>query len=351
MRGGITFSNRWGWIGLIKDKVEWGVNHFGSNIFSGRTPSFAMIYLQLKPARWIELNYFHGWLISEVIDSSRSYYTPIGDYRAAYVPKYIAANLITVTPFRGISVSVGNSIVYSDIPVQPAYLIPVMFYKSIDHTINHGIDNQNSQMFATLSLRRIKHLHLYGNVFIDEFSIKRITDPYSYNFMSYKGGITLTDWPFRSFQAGTEYTISYPITYKHRVPSITFETNKYNLGHYMRDNSKDLWLWLILRPAPFLSVKVTYNRAIHYNEYPYLTGFSYAKSPAFKNKTWSREATQVKVNYEWSFNSNLFISYEISNIRGYAADGKTAEYYLTRYTSPLFQGNKNLLSAGINLGY
>jgi hypothetical protein len=73
--------------------------------------------------------------------------------------------------------------------VHPAYLIPVMFYKSIDHTVNQGIDNQNSQMFLDISSRNLKNVHLYGTLYIDELKIDRITDPNTHNFWSVKGGV------------------------------------------------------------------------------------------------------------------------------------------------------------------
>ena len=64
-RGGIKYSWNWGSIGLVKDNVIWGDNYHGSNILSGRTPSFPMLTLHLKPAKWFEMQYFHGWLWSD----------------------------------------------------------------------------------------------------------------------------------------------------------------------------------------------------------------------------------------------------------------------------------------------
>ena len=48
MRGGLTYSWKWGSFGAVKDHFEWGNNYNGANIFSGRTPSFAHIKLNLK---------------------------------------------------------------------------------------------------------------------------------------------------------------------------------------------------------------------------------------------------------------------------------------------------------------
>ncbi|MEP7168401.1 MAG: hypothetical protein ABI855_03450, partial [Bacteroidota bacterium] len=42
-RGGIVYSSKWGYLGIVKDHFVWGNNYNGSNIFSGRTPSFAQI--------------------------------------------------------------------------------------------------------------------------------------------------------------------------------------------------------------------------------------------------------------------------------------------------------------------
>jgi hypothetical protein len=69
-KGGISLYTWWGSIGLIKDNIVWGDSYNSSNIISGRAPSFPMLTLNLKPVRWLEFNYIHGWLVSNVIDSS-----------------------------------------------------------------------------------------------------------------------------------------------------------------------------------------------------------------------------------------------------------------------------------------
>ncbi len=350
MRGGITYSFKYGSIGIVKDHVTWGEGYNGSNIFSGHTPSFPMITLRLKPAKWIELNYFHGWLVSEVIDSSRSYYTTNGDFRGIYVPKYIAANMLTLRPWRGINVSAGNSIVYSDMPVQLGYLIPLMFYKSLDHTINHGIDNQNSQMFASVSIRRIKNLHLFLNYFIDDFSVTRINNPDRHNFTSLKAGYASFNFLIPNIFTGFEYTRTNPVTFKHRVPSTSFETNKYNLGHYLRDNSEEFFAWIKWKPFAHFSMDANYCHALHYNEYAYTNGNTAERYPPLNDKTWSREAWTFTASYAWGLHARIFAELCFSNIRGYEADGQSGQYYLDRFTPQWLHGRKTLITAGIFTG-
>lgn len=351
MRGGINYSWNWGSIGVAKDHLQWGTNYNGANIFTGQQPSFGMIKLQLSPVPWLDFNYYHGWLVSEVIDSSRSYTTSNGDWRAVYRDKYIAANMYTFKPFKNFHFSVGNSIVYSDVNPQLVYLIPFLFYKSVDHTINHNIDNQNSQMFGDFSFRMIKHLHLYGTIFIDEFSISRIGDDKKSNFYGYKLGSKLNNWPVKNTYITFEYTKTNPITYKHRVPTLTYESNKHNLGHYLHDNSKEIYVNLGVKPMRGLNIEVSYLNAKHGNEYQYTDGNEAVLLPFMESVTWSNESYSLKIFYEFISEAYLYFNFTASNIQGYDVDGQNAQYYLDLFTPKTLQGKNNTFTLGFNIGF
>lgn len=353
-RGGLMASWRWGAIGVVKDHNEWGNNYYGSNILSGRTPSFAQVKLQLTPVRWFDFNYFHGWLVSEVVDSSRSYWD--GDrYRVVFYPKYIAANMFTFRPVRHLAVSVGNSIIYSDMNVHVAYLVPFLFFKSVDHTLNAtnsaGYTGQNSQLFVDISSRNIKNLHLFLSVFVDEFSIKRVTDPGRFNFLSWKGGFRLSNWPLKNVILTSEYTYTSPATYQHNISTTTFESNLYNLGHYLRANSQDLWVEIACKPLRGLTVSATYNRAVHFNDYEYRT-ISYIDTvPVMQDLTWRKTEIGLTGRYEFLNNAYVFAGVTFSNIEGFEADGQPAEYYLDRFTPAYLQGKQTTFRAGFNIGF
>ncbi len=175
--------------------------------------------------------------------------------REVFRPKYIAANMFTITPWKRLDISFGNSIIYSDMGVHPAYLIPFMFYKSIDHTLNQGIDNQNSQMFVDISTRQIRHLHLYGTLYIDELKTERLTDKKTHNFWSAKLGIKESNLLVNNLSINVEYSMSRPITYQHRVPTLTYESNNYNMGYYLRDNSREIYISVEYKPIRGLHLK------------------------------------------------------------------------------------------------
>jgi hypothetical protein len=351
MRGGISWAWKWGYLALIKDHFSWGSGYNGSNILSGRTPSFAHIRLNIKPASWVELNYIHGWLVSEVIDSSRSYLTPQGKYRAVYRNKYLASNFITITPWKYLNFSFGNSIIYSDNTIQPAYLIPLMFYKSIDHTLSHGIENQNSQMFFDLSIRNIKHVHLYGSVFIDDWKTSRITSATEHNLVSWKGGLRLSNWPLPGLSLTTEYTRSNPVVYKHKIPDLTYASNRYNLGHYLGDNSEELYILLSYKPIRGLELSLSWMDAIHGNEYAYNSGNEATSYPVLKDITWHNRSLDMNARYQLFENAYVFGEILFSNITSADVDLNSSQYYLDLYTPAFFQGKQITLSGGFAFGF
>jgi hypothetical protein len=350
MRGGLILNWKWGRIGFVKDHVQWGDNNFGGLIFSGQTPSFPMITLNARPFKWLTLDYIHGWLISEVIDSSSSYYSQPGWFRGVYQPKYIAANMLSFRPWKQLNISIGNSIIYSDVPVQLVYLLPVLFYKSVDHTLNHGIDNENSQMFLNISSRNIKHLHLYGSVFIDEFSIKRITDPDRYNFFGYKLGASLSNWPVKDLALDLESTIIYPMVYKHRVASLTYASNKYNLGYFMGANSMDFHIRLRYNPLYFLFTEVHYEYAVHGVDYEYINNVNLDRHSLVSQKVWDRQVVSARLTYMPVIGIKLFFEAMYSKIYGYDAEGKTSIEYLNQFSPEVDHGKNLFLNFGLHLG-
>ncbi len=354
MRGGISASWNWGAVFFEKNHVLWGDNYNGANIFSGQTPSFPMLRLHLNPAKWLEFDYFHGWLNSMVVDSMRTYTPYEGSLiKEVYRKKYVAANMYTLKILPRLNISIGNSVVYDDENVNPGYLIPFFFYKSVVHTQTSGLKhNHNSAMFLNISSRQIKHLHVYGSFFIDEFSKTRIGDDERNNFTSTKAGAKLSNWPIRNVSITGEYTYTYPMTYQHRTPTTTFESNNYNLGHYLRSNARELFLAINIQPYKGLMLGVSYTKAENGNEYPYLYGTgSVDDKPFMKDITWSNETTAINAKYLLYNNFSIFAEVYYMNIHGYNVDGITAQQYLDMFSPTLFHGKTTTFSFGFQMGF
>ncbi|MFA5045615.1 MAG: hypothetical protein WC542_06775 [Paludibacter sp.] len=369
-RGGIKYAWNWGSVGLIKDNVVWGDNYHGSNILSGRAPSFPMLTLHLKPAKWFEMEYIHGWLVSNVLDSTRYYMDNVNEKHYRMANKFIAANLFTFTPIPKLNLSVGNSIIYAEANIQVAYLIPIAFYKSEDHTMTKGLglENQNSQVFFNFSSRNIKHLHLFTSVYLDEVDFSRFLPGSSQkNPVSYKLGANLSNFPIQNLSLTGEFTRTNIINYKHSIPALTWASNGYNLGSYLSDNSQEIYLALKYKPIRGLDLNLSFMDAKHGNEYDYLrrnaAGADAIKKiisqPVLGEITWSNQTIAFNAEYEVFNNAYAIINIGYSDIKGYdltstPIDGevrKTAQGYLDMFTPAYLQGKNTTVTVGFSFGF
>ncbi len=347
MRGGIGYSWDWGSISMVKDHVEWGTNYHGANILSSKAPSYAQLKLHLKPVKWFDFNYMHGWLVSNVIDSSRSYTTANGNRRDVMHPKYIAANMFSLIPFEKVYFSFGNSIIYSDMSPNPGYMIPFMFFKSVDHWLNStdkaGIAvGQNSQMFLNLSVKRFKHFNLYATVFFDELKIGRIKKKGEYNPIGYKVGVKNSNGILKNLSVIAEFTHTRPIVYEHYISTTTFQSNGYNIGHYLRSNSDELYFSIAYKPLARLLLKGEYTKARHGRSYEYIKGSIAVTYPFMQEVRWTNEVIALNASYEFAFNSYLRLTYQFNNATG--EDVKL-------FTPDFYQGKNRTFSFGFNLGF
>ena len=369
IRAGIKAYSWWGSIGLVKDNLQWGDSYHSANIFSGRAPSFPMIELKLKPCSWFRLDYIHGWLVSNVIDSTNYFveeqYTD-STARVHYRPKnkFIAANMLTFTPVRGLDLSIGNSIVYSENNVQAAYFIPIAFYKSLDHLQTKGlaIENQNSQLFFNISTRNLRHTHFYVSVFVDEvkFSRFKLSNPEN-NPISWKVGGVLSNWPIKNLTLNAEYTRTNILNYTHSIDVLTWTSNSYNLGHYLGDNADELYVALTYKPIRSLTLKLHYVMANKYNEYKYVRNgvTSVIAQKPFDERVWRSDEVKLHAVYEVVNNAYAFVDLGVSSVRGFTPESEAilgemrldAQGYLKRYTPAFYWGENVTLKMGFSFYY
>lgn len=345
-RGGVSYDFGIGSIGLVKDHFIWGSNYNGSAILSGRTQSFPRLNFEIKPVEWFEFRYIHGWLNSQVVDSTRSFNVSNAygtDFRRVYHGKYIAANLFTFRPLKKLHISFGNSIIYDYNNANPAYFIPIMFYKAMDHQLSAGISNMNSQMFFDISARPFKFFHFYSSLFVDEVAVKRITDPDNHNFYSFKVGSHISNLLPNTY-AGFEYTNSNALIFRHNVPTLTFETNSFNMGHYLEDNAKEIFFQLGYRPIRNMDLNISWCRAEKGPDHTLLATMPRESIEPFTPVVW--ESDEIAINLSWQIINDIYIrlGYSLRNITGEQA-------YLDMWTPKFQQGKTGTINFGMNIGW
>ena len=381
-RGGISLYAWWGSIGVQRERIQWGDAQHASNILSAHNPAVPMVTLQLTPCKWFQFDYFHAWLPSNVMDSTY-YYSERereGVTQREYRPanKFMAANMFTFMPIKYIQFSIGNSIVYAERNVQAAYFIPIAFFKSLDHLMTKGLgsENQNSQAFATITVRPTDHLRLYGSFFLDEFKFARLkkSNP-EHNPVSYLVGFNWSGWPVKGLSLRGEFMRSYIACYTHSIAVLDYTSNSYKMGHYMGDNAQSIFVELAYRPVRGLRLVLNYTNDTKYNSYDYIRkniGAIIAQKP-FAEKIWRNDEINFRAVYEVFNNCYAHVDFSYNNTRAYApksarvagedrgwnADGTSQElsgdalvnYYLNKYTPVYLQGKNFTVTCGLSFGF
>lgn len=272
-RGAITYEDKAYSISVGKDWFNWGSGYHSRLILSDKAPSFPYVRLDLHPVDWLHFYYIHGWLNSRVDDSSRSYPTQIKlndstyEWRVVERDKYIAAHILEVRPWQGVRVSLGESIIYSDGSPKLGFLIPVVFFRLVDHYYEGAQNNSrggNGQIFSDLSVSVIKNYNFYLTLFIDEFSLTQFLKGQTGRNQS---GFTIGGSAYEPLQIDNlmiraEYTRILPWVYSNFIQAQTFTSSNYLLGHYIGQNSDQIYLQADYRFRPNLVLRgsFTYTR-------------------------------------------------------------------------------------------
>jgi len=243
-KGIIATDWNWGSFAIGKEFMEWGYAENGLIVLSQKAPSFPFIRLDINPIDWLGFNYFHGWLSSDVVDSSSFYYIQTGSQSFSFRKKFIASHTLFIRPTKGLKLSIGESIIYSD-ELEFIYLIPVMFFRLADHYLSRQNNRagSNSQIFFSVSSRdHIPNTHLYGTFFIDELTINGLFDPEKErNQVGLTMGASVVDLPIDNLTLTAEYSKLYPFVYDHANQTQTFENLSYVMGHWMGNNADQIY--------------------------------------------------------------------------------------------------------------
>lgn len=238
----MTYAWKWGEVGIAKDNLQWGSGERGQLIFSTKAPSFPLLKLKVSPSSWFDFMYIYGFLQSDIVDSS-TIRDNSNSSRLHYsqVPKYIASHLFTFRPLSNLSLSLGESVVYSD-RIEPIYLIPIIPFRVSDHYVMNQNDNEggNAQVFADFKYKSpwLKAM-FYSSIYIDEMSFSSLfrysaDDPTEEGYIF---GVNVLDLVFLGSKLTVEYTKISPYVYMHSDNAQTYANYTYQLGHWIGSNS------------------------------------------------------------------------------------------------------------------
>lgn len=306
LRGNITYSWNNGSLTAGKDQLLWGYGEKGRIILSDKAPAYPFIRLDYQPLKWLSFNYSHAWLQSGIIDSARTYAkgnTIFGENRELYILKFMASHSLNFFPTKGLALSLGESMVYSD-RLDAGYLFPLMFFKAYDHYASRYkiTTGSNGQFFFQASSRdHIPKTHLYGTLFIDEIRLSEVFNSQkSRNQVGFNAGIAITDVLVPYLTLGFEYTRINPFVYNNLIPAQTYTSQNSMLGDWMGSNADRSLAYIKYTPAPRLKTTVQVQQTRKGSEGTLNDQyFSEPQPPFLFNLQMNTTEFQVRVSYEW----------------------------------------------------
>jgi hypothetical protein len=267
IRANINYSFKKGNISFGKDNIVWGYGENSNIVLSNKVPSYPYLRLDYRPLKWLNFNYTHAWLNSNIADSSLSYFTNTGridnDFRLVFVEKYLATHSIEVEAMKGLNIAIGESIIYSD-KMDPGFLIPINLFKFYDNNrSNYLIEaGSNGQYFLSISSRnQIKNTHLYSTLFIDEIKVSSMFNKTeSRNQIGFNLGGSITDLFIPYLTIGAEYTRVNPFVYTNLIQAQTYSSYNYSLGDWMGNNFDKSILFAKYTPIAKLKLVARYQK-------------------------------------------------------------------------------------------
>jgi hypothetical protein len=314
IRANLNYRFKNGNISVGKDNMIWGYGENGNIVLSNKVPTYPYIRLDYNPIKWLSFNYTHAWLNSNITDSSLSYLNNSGrlenDKRILFVQKFMATHSIQITPMQGLSLAIGESIIYSD-KMDPGFLVPVNLFKFYDNNrSNYLIEaGSNGQYFFSINSRnQIKNTHLYGTLFIDEIKVSAIFDKKEKrNQLGYTLGASITDVLITYLTIGAEYTRVNPFVYNNLIPAQTYTSYGFNLGDWMGNNFDRAILYARYNPLPKVQlygrvqkIRKGGNGTI-YEQYVMQPQPDFLNNPQYNRTDWL-----FQIRYEWM--NNLYIN-------------------------------------------
>jgi len=261
IKGSISLNWSWGSISLIKDYDNWGHGKFGQLILSSKSPSFPHIELRLKPVEWLRFYYLYGWLNSLVPDSNNSFYTHTESIEPTlHIPfqnKYLAANLLSITPWEWLDFSIGNSFIYSG-DMRPETFIPFIYYKGLDHDLGtQGFNDGNGMIFTDAKISYWKNMEIYGTLLIDVLEMRDILKNKWYtSWFGYTLGGKFIDVGINNLDFTIEFTKLDPWVYENRDASVSYKHLDYPLGDWLGQNAEQLRIQFDFKPVRAINLKL-----------------------------------------------------------------------------------------------
>jgi len=234
-----------------RDRVVWGPGWSDNLMLSGRHPPFDHLRVSFELGERVGFTHLIGSLHPWSTPGDTLYRTGGGWTRILPARKWIAAHRLTYSPGEQLLLGVGETVIWGERGLDPAYLNPLNFLFSAEH--DRG-DLDNVLLSGDFTLRVMKRGFVYGSLLIDDLKTSTLGSGDPSNKWGVLGGAWIADPGVVGLSGGIEYTRLRPYVYTHFFPVNRFTTWTSSLGAELPPNSDRLTLSARYHPCRPLSL-------------------------------------------------------------------------------------------------
>lgn len=173
-RNNFDFTN--GYLNLVKDpfqielgreQILWGNGYINKMIISDNSQPFDFLKFQIR-YKSLRYTFLHAWLVQE------PFTIPINDLYGSFKSKdskYLAISRLEYKPWNSFQISASQLIIYSNRPLELAYLNPFMFWESAQRSLN---DLDNSFLAFGSRILPGRGFELGGNIIFDDINFDKL---------------------------------------------------------------------------------------------------------------------------------------------------------------------------------
>ncbi|HEX9972107.1 MAG TPA: capsule assembly Wzi family protein, partial [bacterium] len=152
--------------------------------------------------------------------------------------KYLAAHRLEFLPWRWLSIGLSETVMFTGRSFEPAYLNPVMFFRSAEHYLGSP---DNMMMGIDFKLTLVRNFKFYGELLIDDITTTKLGTDWYGNKLGYSVGTFWVD-PFKikNMDIRMEYARIRPYVYSH-ADGINYTHYQSALGYWSGPNSENFY--------------------------------------------------------------------------------------------------------------
>ena len=247
-----------------RERVLWGTGYINKLILSDNPPPFDFIRFNIS-YKSLSYNFLHGWLVQMPT------FTPIdslsGDFKTKG-SKYIAVSRLGFQPGSKLSLGVTQMVIYSNRPVEAAYLTPFLFFEFAQRSLN-DLDNS----FLSFDGRYLvsQGIEINSSIIFDDINLKRLFNGEwngNNNGTAWQVGAIITSpLLIHDLIAKVEYIQIRPYMFSHPglKGALTYTNNGYLLSPDIQPNSTLFSTEINYRFSRELYAQLNYSHELHGN--------------------------------------------------------------------------------------